>query len=80
LIQVPDLASASDHLTRARELFAATGDPRHQSIALVYLGDVYAANADQTQARQAWTVALNTLIELDDPLVTEVQRRLKSIE
>jgi len=80
LIQVPDLASASDHLTRARELFAATGDPRHQSIALVYLGDMYAANADQTQARQAWTVALNTLIELDDPLVTEVQRRLKSIE
>ncbi|GAB3156779.1 hypothetical protein GCM10027290_55380 [Micromonospora sonneratiae] len=80
LIQVPDYPAALDSLTRAQELFAEMSDQRHQCIALVHAGDAYAASGDRDEARHAWSSALTTLIELDHPLASEVQRRLKSIE
>ncbi|MFJ8582540.1 hypothetical protein [Micromonospora sp. NPDC093277] len=56
------------------------GQRRHVALARSYEGDAHLKRHHPRAAREALADALLTLLELDDPLAADVQRRLADVD
>ena len=74
----PEQALAA--VTSAAALFRELGDRRHAALARAYEGDAHLRLRQPHAAREALADALLTLLELDDPLAADVQRRLAAVD
>lgn len=80
LLRAGDYDRALETLTSAAELFRELGDRRHAALARSYEGDAQLKRHRPRAAREALADALLTLLELDDPLAADVQRRLADVD
>ncbi|ASW55935.1 tetratricopeptide repeat protein [Plantactinospora sp. KBS50] len=79
LRQAADNVGAFTVLSRAGERFGRLGDKRHAAIAADHAGDAALADGRRDEARNLWSSALLTLVNLDDPLAAEVERKLAEL-